>query len=190
MRNLLCLLVHVSKLYDMFTHSQKLRIRCVFTRNRKWRTLTLVCTRKKKYVWPYTNTLWGVGGGGVRLAVFKQWGDQNDYACTYICNIMYTVYATKQYSNKCTIHARSYRERSHFIACVLIHNRYYIYKCIHLHVNWTALNDDVSKIVMQILIVKNGVWISRNIYLINAHHQYMRGSRGSIVDGVPPFWKI
>lgn len=151
----------------------------------------LLCVHVRKNTCDLTRTRCeGLGGGVVRLAVFKQWGDQNDYACTYICNIMYTVYATKQYSNKCTIHARSYRERSHFIACVLIHNRYYIYKCIHLHVNWTALNDDVSKIVMQILIVKNGVWISRNIYLINAHHQYMRGSRGSIVDGVPPFWKI
>lgn len=133
-----------------------------------------------------------VGGGGLAGAIPKMRQSKWLYMYTYICNIMYTVYATQQYSYTCTctMHARSYRERSHFIACVLIHNRYYIYKCIHLHVNWTALNDDVSKIVMQILIVKNGVWISRNIYLINAHHQYMRGSRGSIVDGVPPFWKI
>lgn len=44
----MCLHVHVSKLNDMYTHSQKLRIRCVFTRNCKWRTLTLECTHKKK----------------------------------------------------------------------------------------------------------------------------------------------
>lgn len=40
----------------------------------------------------------------------------------------------------------------------------------HLHVNRTALNDGVSKNVMQILILKKGVWISRNVYLLNAHH--------------------
>lgn len=144
----------------MFTHSQKLRIRCVFTRNRKWRTLTLACTRKKKYVWPYTNTLWGVGGGGVRLAVFKQWGDQNDYACTYICNIMYTVYATKQYSNKCTIHARSYRERSHFIACVLIHNRFYTPSCKLNCVEWWCQQNCDANINRK----KRGVDITQYIF--------------------------
>lgn len=68
--NFLSLNVHVSeeslvfararKLYVMFTH--KLRIRCVFTRNRRWRTLTFTCTRKKENKCDLTRTRCGGGG--------------------------------------------------------------------------------------------------------------------------------